>query len=222
MKPKAFLYLGYFVILLATGMLLSMYGLMFYPYKTIDVFKTPLKILTPEVKRGESVVYEVDYCKYTDQQADVTISFTDGFSYPQPRVTSNTLKGCAKTQRAVIVPDNLPAQTYHLHITLEYRMNSLRTITKTYDTEKFKVLDEKVDVTPPHIDKGGRLTGNPSPTPVPTPIPIQQSQSTQLNVTTPESGASAQPATPTPQPGVNIPVPTVNVPVPTPVVNNLW
>lgn len=198
-------------------MLFAMYVMMFYPFKTIEVHRTPIKILTPEVKRGESVVYEVDYCKFTDEQAEITISFVDGFSYAQPAVISNIKPGCAVAQRAVLVPANLPAHKYHLRISLAYRMNALRTITKTFETEEFTVVDKTVPVSAPVIDKNGRVI-LPSATPVPTPV--------QLQTNVPESGQSAQVATPTPTPQkdevqVTVPLPTVNLPVPTPINNIL-
>lgn len=125
------------------------YSMLILPLRTLEFKKSPASILTKEVKRGEAVVYEVDYCKYIDNPAELTLAFVDGIMYPQPKSYTNVPRGCRTTQLETPIPYHLPSGEYYIDLTIEYKVNAIRTVTHNLQTEKFVVLNENVSPTAP-------------------------------------------------------------------------
>lgn len=57
--------------LLAIGILCLTLFWLLYPYKTIEV-EEPMKILTPVIKAGDPIEYEVSYCKFKGRPGAIT------------------------------------------------------------------------------------------------------------------------------------------------------
>lgn len=111
-----------------------------YPYKTIEVSKQPYPVLTPTVQQGEMMMYQIDYCKYTEAIATVSKSFVDGIVYAIPENSLNLPKGCDSRTTSIIVPKSLPPGNYYLRILGSYKINPIRVITVEYVTEHFDVV----------------------------------------------------------------------------------
>lgn len=114
-----------------------------WPYKTADQV-SPYKVLTKEVKQGELLMYEIEYCKYTDVIPTVQRQFIDGIVYTIPQGNVQIRKGCGKVINSIVVPAQLPPGEYYLSVRASFRMNPLRTIDKTTISEKFTVIKSNI------------------------------------------------------------------------------
>lgn len=110
-----------------------------YPYKTSTQIQ-PYKVLNKEVKQGELLYYEMEYCKYTDTVPTVQRQFIDGIIYSIPTDSAQLKEGCGKLVNSIKIPNSLPVGAYYIHATVVYKMNPIRTITNEYVTEKFTVI----------------------------------------------------------------------------------
>lgn len=110
------------------------------PYKTLEVTQ-PYKIVNgKELKRGDILIYEIEYCKYTNAQSTVRRQFVDGIIYATPEITANLKKGCGITANSITIPSNLPPGVYYLTIEVYYKVNPIRIITHELKTETFEVI----------------------------------------------------------------------------------
>lgn len=112
----------------------------FAPYKTIE-FNTPEhKVLTPVVAHGEELVYEVDFCKYSEIRPMVFRYFKDGLIYAVPDVmATNNVTGCSKNVVYLTIPKGLPNGEFVLELVFVYQVNPIREIIVYSKTEKFVV-----------------------------------------------------------------------------------
>ncbi|MCK9370284.1 collagen-like protein [Candidatus Dojkabacteria bacterium] len=112
-----------------------------YPYKTVTFNKEPFKVLTPVVKKGENLVYEVDYCKYTKVTPTTSKAFLDEIIFNLPDSTAVYKPiGCDVIKFNLLVPTTLPIDTYVLQTTYKYKVNPIREIIVVAKTEPFSVV----------------------------------------------------------------------------------
>lgn len=111
-----------------------------WPYKTVE-YKSPVTVLNKTVKAGQVVQYRIDYCKYVDYSAYVDRAFVDGIIYTVPTVRPNLPTGCHVKIQSVEVPANLPPSEYKLKVYVTFQVNPIRTITKSYETNIFNVIE---------------------------------------------------------------------------------
>jgi hypothetical protein len=127
---KISLWLSFIIILLVGYWLI-------YPYKPLVL--TNVKLDRTEVNRGEHILVSADYCKNTNKQADLFISFIDGLVYnPQPQVI-NLEKGCHHATLSIYVPKALPIGEFKLKGVFRYKINPIRIIEFINITENFTV-----------------------------------------------------------------------------------
>jgi hypothetical protein len=131
---------------IATGMffLLGLYFvyLLFWPFPTLAPRVQPYRVLTPVVHIGEAVIYEANYCKYTDATATVTRNMVSdtGVVISLPTTSTNLPPGCHITQSATtVIPAATPPGRYKLQVSVAYHINALRDITKNVETDYFTV-----------------------------------------------------------------------------------
>lgn len=110
-----------------------------YPYKTTEN-RQPYKILNIAVKQGDLLLYEIDYCKYTDITPTVHRQFIDGIIYSTPESTAQLKRGCGKIINSVRVPSSLPVGRYYMKAVVTFKVNPIRIIEKEFITEQFEVI----------------------------------------------------------------------------------
>lgn len=137
MKDNILQKISWSTLFLAMSFILYFAFCTLYPYKTMEM-KQPNKVLTPVVKPGEDLIYEVDYCKYTNRSVILSKVLVDTVHFNLGAARSNLPCGCNKVQVAVPMPKILELNgTYHLDIRAEYQMNPFRTIIVETRTEDF-------------------------------------------------------------------------------------
>ena len=143
MKPlgKLFYCIAWATLAVATGLIILVTYWLTYPYKTIDFIDLPNKIEVKTVKSGGYLVYNVEYCKYTDLNPLVSRSFVDGILYvsPEQPATKKPI-GCGTNHVQIYVPKALPLGKYVLKTSYKYQVNPLRTIDISTETEQFEVI----------------------------------------------------------------------------------
>lgn len=112
-----------------------------YPYKTSIQFQ-PYKVSEKVIKQGDLLRYEIDYCKYTNVIPRVERQFIDGIIYAVPQGNAQLKRGCGKVMNSIQIPNALPPGNYYVQMSVTFKMNPIRTITKVYVTEKFQVINK--------------------------------------------------------------------------------
>ena len=112
--------------------------LLFWPTTVIVPNRQPYRVITPTVKAGENMVYEVDACKYYDVSSMVTREIVvESVHYPLSPLQNNISKGCNKTHVSIMIPSVIPPGTAYLDLTVSYYLSALKTETYHFKTEEF-------------------------------------------------------------------------------------
>jgi hypothetical protein len=129
--------ISYLTIILFVGLIGLLFFWSIYPYKPLVL--NNVRLNKTEVNRGEHLLVSADYCKNTNKQADLFISFIDGLVYnPQPQVI-NLEKGCHHATLSIYVPKALPIGEFKLKGVFRYKINPIRIIEFINITENFTV-----------------------------------------------------------------------------------
>lgn len=108
-----------------------------YPYDPISISE-PIPIETKEIKKGESVVYEANYCWRGDYPIKIDRRVIGEIEYPFPSVRATSTKGCYNQLLATpAMPQSIPSGEYVLKLTGLYQVNPIREISVELFSEPF-------------------------------------------------------------------------------------
>jgi hypothetical protein len=138
---KIFNYLSYITILLAIALLMYFYYLMFWPVTVIKANVQPYKVITPIIKVGGNLTYQVDACKSTPLMASVIRTFEDDIAYPSITSSNNIPAGCHKTNVTIPVPLYIPPGKYYIKLDAVYQINAFRHIETHFKTDTFQIVN---------------------------------------------------------------------------------
>ena len=126
------------VIMWGFGLLIMFWCL--YPYNPLEM-EEPVKVLTPVVNAGDSVIVSFNFTKNTKITPEIHLSLVDGVIYNLPTYSPKNAVGHTdgKVVNVLTVPINQPCGDYHLRWVVSYEMNPVRTIEVEYESEKFRV-----------------------------------------------------------------------------------
>lgn len=117
----------------------------FYPYKVVETYPKPYKIVYPvdkTVRQGGYITYQFKYNKYTDKTAQLNRQFVDGLVFNVEGQQQPTIfgvgSGIARAQ--IHVPETLPPGRYKLRIIATYELNPIRDFVNESETEFFTVM----------------------------------------------------------------------------------
>ena len=132
--------------LVVVGTALILLGLsywLYWPYKVVEVKNSPYPILNAnkQVEVGTLLKHQVEYCKYVDLQSTTTRQFVNNLIFTMPDTVQNNELGCHTIVANTLVPMELPPGKYYLRIIKNYKVNPIRTITETFRTEEFEVVE---------------------------------------------------------------------------------
>lgn len=113
-----------------------------WPYKVFQFYTPVNKILTPQVKAGEHVAWQTDVNQLTDGvQIEVQKQLQDGVLISYPPSSYISKKGrMTFTNATSIIPKYVPAGKYKMIIYNYVKINPIRTILITRETEEFEVI----------------------------------------------------------------------------------
>jgi len=112
-----------------------------YPVTKFD--PQPFQVLTPNVKRGEELVYRYHYCKTANfELISVQKQLLDGqiIELTDKSRTPHQM-GCHTVERHTTIPKSVSPDRYELKITSTFKVNFFKTVQVTTNTEYFNVVD---------------------------------------------------------------------------------
>lgn len=111
-----------------------------WPFKGLVINKKPAIVHTKEVVAGDELIYELDFCRYSDKHAEVTRQFIDGVVYTMPPIQAIAKEGCGVQDYAVTVPSTLNGGEYKLRVMVVIHINKLREVQTIIETEPFRII----------------------------------------------------------------------------------
>lgn len=108
-------------------------------------YEKPIAVETPVLHPGDTLVYQLQYCKFTDVVPSSKTYLMDGQQIPlttQP--SKGLLKGCHTIERDVTIPETINPGTYYYDKELDYQVNPLNTQKVYYYTDYFQVVAKEV------------------------------------------------------------------------------
>jgi len=141
---KWFYYVAAVISSIGMAMLATYFYLAFKPQNVIKANVQPHKVITPFVKPGDVLIYQVDSCKFRAAPARVVRRFVDeaGTRYPQPPEDSNVIKGCSLSRIPVAVPFNMSTGKWYIDIETTYQVNPFRSEYYHFRTDYFNIVKE--------------------------------------------------------------------------------
>lgn len=115
----------------------------FFPYNPLVI--NTYRVQQKTVKSGSHMTYEIDFCKNMALSAEVTRSFVNGIVFNTDTITINNPAGCKTNFVSIQVPQEIPSGVYRLRSTWVYKVNPIRDIVITMDTNTFEI--EGSDIT---------------------------------------------------------------------------
>lgn len=132
----------FFVILFALAL--------FWPVKTIVITgyspDHPIPVETKTLYPGDTLGYNLSYCKYTDRDSTVHRQLIDGQVITLQDVAGQLPLGCATREiHTVVIPETLVPGKYRLDVAIDYPINIVHDAffgqqRTRYTTEYFTVL----------------------------------------------------------------------------------
>lgn len=129
------------------GIVYFIYAL-FVPVKTLEItnfsYAYPIPLETPVVHPGDTIRYELDYCKYIDSSPITHRTLVDGQIITLTSSAGNLPMGCHQTERDVMIPETINPGKYYLNVEIDYQVNPVRTESTHYYTDYFQVVPKRV------------------------------------------------------------------------------
>ena len=124
-----------FITLIVTAVLL------FWPFKVIDVVQ-PMPTAKQEYRAGETVVFEIDYCKYRGTATSASKVLVNDTIYSYSTTGVSLAKGCNTfLSESTVIPQSAHPGKYHIEITVTYRVNPFQVQTHTFKTTEFDIIE---------------------------------------------------------------------------------
>lgn len=142
-RTKAGNVAGFFVLALGVCIIGLLYFWSFTPYKILSVQNAPVPIQPPTLASAANttIIATTKLCKTTDIIPTVTRTIVGSgvvlMTPSYPGVLNSP--GCVTLRQAIILPDFLPAGSYHIHWRVAYNVNPIRQVVVQYDSQTFQV-----------------------------------------------------------------------------------
>lgn len=142
---KTVLHFAVGCLVLAWVIVLYIAFALFWPVKTLEIKNftenSPIQIKNTIVHPGESLSYQLNYCKYTDLPSTVHRTLIDGQVISLTDTAGQLPTGCHNvTVKTAVVPETINPGKYYLDVSVLYRINPFRTEIIKYHTGYFTVV----------------------------------------------------------------------------------
>lgn len=130
---KAIIYAS--LVLLAISTTLLLYWL-YQPSNVIEFREQPI----PSRVDGRTVILHINYCKNVSATGRVRTSFVSSSREVfLPAYTDRQPAQCINTEFPILIPKELPADTYRIHFRVDYTINPIKRVVNESDSTQFKV-----------------------------------------------------------------------------------
>lgn len=155
-KDKRLITLSYLTLIVSGLAVLAAFYWILSPFKWITYYNSPFPVHNEdrEVRVGEALAYTVDYCRFNDKLATfskdiISTDGTKGITLPSYTSSFGTNckwytgdKGRSKVLiTSTVIPPNLLPGEYIMKMTVEQKINPLRTMTLSVESEPFIVIE---------------------------------------------------------------------------------
>uniref|UniRef100_A0A6M3JP92 Uncharacterized protein n=1 Tax=viral metagenome TaxID=1070528 RepID=A0A6M3JP92_9ZZZZ len=114
---------------------------MVWPFKILDV-KEPIKVVSEYVYPGDRLFYEIDFEKHVDTAGILNRKLVDGFVIDLGDVSVPSKARKNIVTASVKIPAFTPPGRYRLRWSVTYKINPLRTIVRSFESEYFHVIEQ--------------------------------------------------------------------------------
>lgn len=130
------------VIGAAIILVLSIGYLLFQPVNVLEVV-VPIPATPTEVKAGDTVNLNFDYCKHKEYDSHIKIDFLGDYIIPSLSTTRSFEVGCNSENLAINVPAGAPEGVYTIRLQIDYQVSVLRTEHYVFDSVEIKVINNE-------------------------------------------------------------------------------
>lgn len=139
------LYFTSLVIIISAAILMVWFFIQIsIPFKPLELFG-PFPVKTKIIRRGESIIYTATYIKRITSPCTVSRTLENGLLWALPNTTSTATKTGEDRVvidiGSVIIPKDIPLNTYTMKIAVTCVVNSQRTFIAEARTEPFIIVD---------------------------------------------------------------------------------
>lgn len=116
--------------------------LMFFPFKVVTLNK--FEIITPEVKKGELVCFNLDFTKHMDLKPQVRWTLINRTTTPLQSASSRRGVGDHTNELCKLIPDTneIELGPHKLQVDLSYELISIRPkIEYTWYSDEFQIVE---------------------------------------------------------------------------------
>lgn len=118
---------------------------LFWPYKTLVIENEQaggVPVITTTLHPGDPLQYYLNYCKYVDLTSTVYRTLVDGQIITLQTSQGTLPIGCDNNHivSTVSVPETINPGRYYLSVSVDYKVNPIRTVRTTYRTQYFDVV----------------------------------------------------------------------------------
>lgn len=135
-------YAGLALLALAVGLLLYW---VYQPKRVLEIKNQPVPIRTirEHATADGVVILKVDYCKNVKAEGRTRLSFVSASrEIFLPTSIDRQDPQCAVAEIPILLPHDIPADTYHIHFRVQYQINPLRSVIEEFDSGSFEVVDQ--------------------------------------------------------------------------------
>ncbi len=99
------------------------------------------EVVEDSIKRGDMLTYRLDICKYADKTVQIHRTLLNDVVINLPSIQANLPMGCQTIVRKVTVPGYAPSGKYILRSTVDFRINSFKTVSYAHETGLFQITE---------------------------------------------------------------------------------
>lgn len=132
--------IGMLTIFFAFIVSIIYFVIFFYPFKPLEV-STPMRVHQKVVNSGDLLFYDISFCKNTEKESTIVRYLKDGYDTYLDTTIGSRQKGCQDVTVSVLIPLETPSGIYSIQTITSYKYTEFRTITVTFETEKFQVIN---------------------------------------------------------------------------------
>lgn len=132
--------LGMVSITAALGLISYLYYLAFWPIQVVTL-NEPMKVIETHVHPGEDVTINLNFTKHKDITPTIKWSLVDGQYYPLLTANRTAPTGNSNTLTTKQIPTDAKPGTYHVEVRIDYEITSFRTISYTWVSNDFEIVE---------------------------------------------------------------------------------
>lgn len=113
---------------------------LFFPFEPVKLLNDPIPVVQDQVKAGEPVSLLIHFDKKMDIVPNIKYFLVDGFVLELSQASVSRAVGENTVVRDILIPESSTKGIRKIRIQLEYKINILRTVYYSWDSEEFEVI----------------------------------------------------------------------------------